>query len=258
MLYIRETGPSQAPTLLLLPGGGTGGWFYQPQIERLAEFHLLVPDLPEQGRSIDEKPFSIADAAWRMADLIRSRAHGGRAHAVGISLGAQTLVEMLATCPELVETAMVSSANVRGLPGAGLLKPYFRLAMPLRAIPFLVRLSMKNSSIPMQYYEDVLREAREMTLDSITHVTMESLQYRLPEGLERARAPVLVVGGQREYGVIRRSVQDLAKAIPGAQGRLVRNGIHAWNMQFPDLFAETLRAWIGGKPLPPELIPIIS
>src|SRR5450759_67986 len=253
-LYVSETGPATAPTIVMVPGGGTGGWFWTPQIERLADYHLLAPDMPEQGRSLGEKPFSVVDAAQRLAELIGSRGHGGRAHVVGISLGAQTVVQLLATCPEVVDHALVSSANVRGLPGAGLLKPYFKLMMPLRAVPWMLRLGMKNSGVPRQFYDDVLREAQEMTLDSLTHVTMESLNFRVPAGLVKVKSPVLVVAGEKEPGLMRASARDLAAAIPGAQGRLVKKGIHAWNLQYPDLFTQTLRAWIEGRPLPEGLV----
>jgi pimeloyl-ACP methyl ester carboxylesterase len=253
-LYVRETGPVSAPTILLVPGGGTGSWFWTPQIERLADYHLLVPDMPEQGRSVAEGPFTIVDGAQRLAELIRNRAHGERAHVAGISLGAQTLVQLLATAPELVEHAVISSANVRGLPGARWMKPYFRLMMPLRAVPWLVRLGMRNSGVPMQFYDDVLREAQETTLASLTHVTMESLDFRIPVGLDKVQCPVLVVAGEKEPGLMRASARDLVAAIPGAQGRLVKKGIHAWNLQYPDLFSRALRAWIEGRPLPEGLV----
>ena len=94
----------------------------------------------------------------------------------------------------------MSSANVRGLPGAGLLKPYFKLMMPLRAVPWMIRLGMKSNGVPMRFYDDVLREAQEMTLDSLTHVTLESLNFRLPAGLDQVKCPVLVVAGEKEPG----------------------------------------------------------
>src|SRR5258708_7572840 len=89
-LHLAEFGPAQAPSILFLHGGGVGGWSWRPQIEAFqADYHLLVPDLPEHGQSLDVAPFSMNDAAARMAELIHRRAHGGHAHVVGLSLGAQ-------------------------------------------------------------------------------------------------------------------------------------------------------------------------
>jgi pimeloyl-ACP methyl ester carboxylesterase len=253
-LYVRESGPVDAPTIVMLPGGGTGGWFWEPQIERLGDYHLLVPDLPEQGQSMAEKPFTLPDAARRVADLIHERARGGHAHCVGLSLGAQTLLQLLATEPALLDSALVSGANVRGLPGSSLLRPYFRMFMPFRAVPWLLRWSMQSGGIPQRFYPDVLAEAQATTLDAITHVTLESVSFRLPPGLAQVQARVLITVGQREYGLIKNSARDLTQAIPCAQGRMVPKGIHAWNMQYPDLFVRTLRAWMEFRSLPAELL----
>ena len=125
-LFVRESGPVSAPTIVFLHGGGVSGWSWQPQIEAFPDYHLLVPDLPEHGRSLAEAPFTIPDAAERVANLIRDRGHGGRAHVIGLSLGAQIAIQLLAAAPEIVDHALLSGALVRGLPGASLVRPYHR------------------------------------------------------------------------------------------------------------------------------------
>ena len=104
-LYISESGPSDAPSLVFLHGGGVSGWMWQPQVQAFADYHCLVPDLPEHGRSLAEKLLTIEDSATRVAQLYRERAHRGKAHVVGISLGAQVIVALLSQAPELVECA---------------------------------------------------------------------------------------------------------------------------------------------------------
>src|SRR5262245_14062037 len=48
----RETGPANAPTLLLLHGFPTAGHMFRDLIPLLAEsFHLVAPDLPGFGQS---------------------------------------------------------------------------------------------------------------------------------------------------------------------------------------------------------------
>ena len=108
-LYVDEHGPADAPTIVFLHGGGGAGWMWTPQVEALSsEFHLLVPDLPEQGRSTDGGQFTMASAAAQVADLVRTQSHGGRAHVVGLSEGAQVAVQLLADAPEVVLSAIAS------------------------------------------------------------------------------------------------------------------------------------------------------
>jgi pimeloyl-ACP methyl ester carboxylesterase len=84
-LCVREGGPDNAPTICFLHGGGVGGWMWRPQVEALQDtYHCLIPDLPEHGLSAAVQPFTIADAARRIAELIRERGHRGRAHVIGL------------------------------------------------------------------------------------------------------------------------------------------------------------------------------
>ena len=52
-LYFEASGPETARTIVFLHGGGVGGWMWRKVVAALqADFHCLVPDLPEQGRNI--------------------------------------------------------------------------------------------------------------------------------------------------------------------------------------------------------------
>ena len=182
-LFVRESGPISAPTIVFLHGGGVSGWSWQPQIEAFPDYHLLVPDLPEHGRSLAEAPFTFPDAAARIADLIRDRGHGGRAHVIGLSLGAQTAIQLLAAAPDLVDHALLSGALVRGLPGASLVRPTIAAYMPFRNIPALVRANMRSSAIPADYYQPFSEDTRALTTDALTHTLVANMTFRLPAGV---------------------------------------------------------------------------
>ena len=49
LLYVREAGLTEAPTIVFLHGGGLCRAMWQPQLDRLREYHCLAPDLLEQG-----------------------------------------------------------------------------------------------------------------------------------------------------------------------------------------------------------------
>jgi pimeloyl-ACP methyl ester carboxylesterase len=269
-IFIQESGPLTASTIVFLHGGGGAGWMWQPQVEALSDYHCLVPDLPEQGQSVDEKPFTIQGSAERIAELIRTRAHGGKAHVVGLSEGAQITVALLALAPELVERAMVSSALVRPIPGARLMTPElialsFRWSVPpFKNIEWWVRLNMKYAAgVPDKYYPQFSQTFCELTESGFTNLMVENQRFRLPQGLERVKVPTLVVVGKREYAAMRQSAHDLANAIPGAQAFEVNHTRkmslaeeHNWNLSAPDLFTQTIRSWINDQPLPSALQPL--
>jgi pimeloyl-ACP methyl ester carboxylesterase len=266
MLYTSVHGDPTHPTILFLHGGGGGGWMWQPQVQALKEdYHLLVPDLPEHGRSAAIKPFTISSSVDLIAELIRTQARGGKAHVVGLSEGAQITVALLAAAPELVDHAIISSALVREMPGmnwfgAGLWAATYRSIEPLNKYAWWARLNMRSNGIPERYLQETLETYKTLTAQAFAHVIVENQKFRLPAGLEKVAAPTLVVAGRREYKVMRQSVWDVAAAIPSAQACLVHHTRklslsqeHNWSMTAPELFTRTVQAWMEGQPLPPEL-----
>ncbi|WP_431230966.1 alpha/beta fold hydrolase [Mycolicibacterium psychrotolerans] len=115
-LFVRESGPADAPAIVFLHGGLLSGWTWRPVVERLPQYHCLVPDLPQYGKSFHLGPFEMTRAANAVAELIRGRVSTGRAHVVGYSLGAQVGVQLMATQPRLVDRAVFSSTFVNTFP----------------------------------------------------------------------------------------------------------------------------------------------
>ncbi len=252
-LYFKEYGVDNEQTIALLHGGGGAGWMWQPQIERLTDYHLLVPDLPEHGTSRDIRPFAFINAAAQVAGLIKAKAHGGRAHVVGLSLGAQTAVQMLSQSPDVIDHAVISGALVRSIPGVGLTRLMTQLYWPFKDAAWLIRANMKSYGIPDRFFPEFAADTKAMTLDSFVRVTMANASFRVPPQLDWVNVPTLLLVGQKELKVMHDSTRDLLTAIPSAQGCVVAKAIHNWSMQLPDLFTDTVRAWITDRVLPTNL-----
>ncbi len=269
MLYTEIIGQPSKPTILFLHGGGGGGWMWHLQSDVLKDsYHLLLPDLPEHGRSAELKPFSIAGSVALIVDLLRTQAHGGKAHVVGLSEGAQIAVALLTAAPELVDHAIISSALVRKMTGMSWFgfrtwKAMYKSIEPLNKYEWWMRLNMRSNGIPGRFLPDIRETYKSLTAEAFAHIIVENQKFRLPAGLDRVTSPTLVVGGRREYKVMRDSIRDVAAAIPHAQARLVQHSQklslseeHNWNMTTPELFTRTVRAWIEGLALPEELKPL--
>ncbi len=268
-LFFQSSGPASAPTIVFLHGGGVSGWMWQPVIERLPEYHCLAVDLPEQGGSRDIGPFSMALAAEKVGEVIRGQTRGGRATVVGLSEGAQVTVQLLASAPELVERAVVSSALLRPAPGAGMLNSpgmlawTYRLSVtPFKNSDFWIRLNMKYAAaVPEQFYPQFKQEFRAMTESGFVNLMLANQRYRLPAGLEKAAAPTLIIAGTKEYAPMKQSASDLAAALPNGKAVQLNLGAgsslakeHNWALTVPDLFAQTVQAWMEGSPLPVQLV----
>ena len=267
-LSFEAFGPKNAATIVFLNGGGAGGWMWQPVIQCLQDYYCLVSDQPEHGLNRAIAPFSMELAAEKAAELILRHARGGKACVVGLSEGAQVAVQLLATAPERVEKAVVSSALVLPIPGMGwaasraLLAWTYRLSIPpFKNSDWWIRLNMKYAAgIPFEYYSDFKKDFQEMTESEWTNLIIANQQFRVPVGLEKAEAPTLILAGKNEYPAMKQSARDLVKALPRASGGFINLGKnstmtkeHNWALTAPELFARTVRAWIEERPLPGEI-----
>lgn len=264
-LHFKSYHDEATTTLLFLHGGGGAGWMWQRVVDRLPEFHCLVPDLPEHGGSKEIKPFSLELAAQKAAELIREQAHGGKAIVIGLSEGAQVVVQMLATCPEVIEKAMISSALLLPMPGAkmysspGLISALFKMSVPpFRNSDWWIKLNMKYAAgIPDAFYPQFKADFQAMTESQFVNLLVANQTFRMPEGIENAKVPALIVCGSHEYKAMQDSAGNIASKISGSQVYQVNLGQdsslaseHNWAMTAPQAFADTIRNWLSGQPLP--------
>ena len=177
------------------------------------------------------------------------------------------MVALLSRHPEMVDHAMISSAILRPLPGSsmytpGLIKLMHRWFMePLKNNDWWIRLNMHYAAgIPDEFYEEFKRSFQSTTEDGLTNMMLANLRFRLPPGLEKVKSPVLVVTGSKEYKQMKESARDLLKVLPNARGVAVDLGNkatlaqeHNWALSAPELFTQTIAAFIEDRELPSEL-----
>lgn len=254
-MYVQETGSANSPSIVFLHGAGLSGWMWDRQVQYFSDYHCLVPDLPEQGKSAEVKPFTIRDCAEQVAQLIKTRAHLGKAHVVGLSLGAQVGIELLRICPEIIDHAVINSALVRKIPWAYYLAhPMANLLLPLSRSRMFAKLQAQAIKLPDQYFESYFSASKAISRDTVARIIQENTNFGLPSGLEQNQVPALILVGQKEVRIMRESAQDLVKVLPANSGYTILGIGHTFNFEAPELFNTIVRAWITDRPLPTEHI----
>lgn len=252
-LAFTALGDENEKTILFLHGGGAAGWTWLPAAECLKDrFHCLIPDLPQHGQSAGIGPFTMESAADLTAELIRVQAKGGKAIILGLSEGAQVGVLLLQRHPELVERAILSGVLCRPMPGSRLLTrailnwTHRLFVKPFQNSDWYIRLNMKQAvGIPEEYFPQFKADFQALTADAWANLMLANQQFRLPDGLDGYKHPVLVLTGEKEYGLMQASAQDLAAALPNASRQLVKlpgqvslAQSHNWPINDPALCAQ--------------------
>ena len=251
-LAYEETGPAGAPSVVFVHGLIASRWTWRQTMAQLLDYHCLAPDLPGHGESSVVPWKSIGDAACQVIELVRAKATGGKATLVGLSLGAMVALQALAEAPDAVSGVVVSGVNLLPLPWT--VRLFSLVMLPgMRSERF-----MKASAEGLRLPEDTLPLYR-ADLERLSRLTALSASlaasgFHLPKRLAGSSRPVLTLAGELENIRVLDSLHIVLKALPNAQACKVAGGRHAWTSEQPELWARTLCAWLGQKPLPEELI----
>ena len=256
-LFVREYGPVGAPAIVFLHGGKMSGWSWEPVVQRMQGYHCLVPDLPQYGKSFQHGPFEMGRAADAVAELIRTRAAGGRAHVVGFSLGAQVGVQLLATEPELVDRAVLCGTVINTTPCVGLTQ--FTLGTIARnpIYRWVVRRyrNVRHPPIPPANIDDYREDVRLIKGGQFANIVVASSGFTCPEGLGKSDSPTLFLTGGKEAGFVRRWAAALAQPMPNGVDTIAIGMRHNWPLRHPDLFSRTVNGWLTHGVLPPDIAP---
>ena len=219
MIQDEASGPPDGPPVLLLHGlAGSGRW-WRPTIGALAG-RFRVHALSLRG-------VRLAVAARELAGWMEEQGLA-RASLVGHSMGGLIGAELAAERPELVDRLVLVSAPLAPLGGYrrgawGLARGVARL--PPAFVPLLVADALRAGPV------NVLRGAH------------EAIGARAP-GLERIRAPTLLLWGDHDTLVPPRIGREAARRIPDARLVLIPAG-HNPMWQSPSAFNDALVAFLS-------------
>ncbi|NUM46564.1 MAG: alpha/beta hydrolase [Anaerolineales bacterium] len=253
-IYSTQSGSPANPAIVFLHGSPLTGRMWTPQLERLTEFFCLAPDLPGHGHSAAIPTRNLASVSEQVARLIRERVPGGRAHVVGLSYGGVIAQSLLKFAPEVVNTTILSGTSNRMarwlVETQRLNEPIMRLLKPEQ----LAGLVCQQFGIPKAYRQPMAGDFATFSASTMMDVLMTFTE--IPT-LTENQVPLLVLVGEKETFLAKQAARHLAKTIPHAHGYTVPALGHVWNLQNPDLFTETVRAWVNEKTLPSELRRIV-
>ncbi|MGC9468409.1 MAG: alpha/beta fold hydrolase [Anaerolineae bacterium] len=251
-LYVDETGTLGSTSIVFLHGIGTSGWMWWRQISAFADFHCLNVDLPGHGKSNHITWASLTGTAHQVAAVIQSRATNGRAHVVGLSLGAHITLGLLQHHPDLLQRAVLSGVTAAPMPNRILLKPQIALMSILKRRWF-ADIQAKSLNLPAHAQAAFTENLLAMSMATYRRIWEEVAEFQVPSALQHVDTPTLITAGGNESTIIRQAVNVIPEMMPHAQGRIAPGRGHGWNIEAPDLFNAMVRAWITGTLLPSGL-----
>ena len=247
-------------TILFIHGALSSHNEWRAVASHLPTYHLLIPSLPSHGSNASIRPFSTPSSARLLAKLIHDHAKNGRAHVVGLSLGAHIAIHLASRHPDVVADTVFASGINRFSPSAWTpVLPYVvyggQNLLELAPRSLRAYLIDEDASVPKLDDGTTTTCGMELCREIVASATSDQDREILP-----APARTLIVAPQKR-GLLptNDSVQDAKEVLEvmrkgNARSRavIVKTMRHAWDVQDPLFFAQTLMAWIEDRPLPEQ------
>jgi pimeloyl-ACP methyl ester carboxylesterase len=195
--------------------------------------------------------------------MIRQHAHGGQAHIVGISTGGFIAQELVRRHPDVVLS--VFAAGCCPLKGARILASQYPKILHFGLVALLKSpnsMFLKVSKwCPDLQNNTLLAEVKRNTGLRLTENGQRDTGAFQDEAVEEiAKLGIriaMIAAGQHDDIRGHQETAEKYRSLNHGEGLrsrawVVRDAVHAWNLQYPELFARGIKAWIEGWPMPSE------
>jgi pimeloyl-ACP methyl ester carboxylesterase len=256
-LHLRDTGPRDAPAILMLHGFGASLHTWEDWAAALVpQFRVIRFDIPGFGLTGPDPTGNYTDErSVEVIAALMDRLGVARAHLVGSSMGGRIAWFFAATRPERVERLVLLAPDGYASLGreygrAPRVPAMARLLPYMLPTPLLRRTMSAAYADPSVLTEELVQRYRDMLLvpgvrQAILDRTEQNVLVDPEPLLRRIQAPVLLVWGQRDAMVPVRNAADYRRVLPNSELATFPDIGHVPMEEAPARTLEPVRAFLS-------------
>lgn len=215
MLFVETDNPL-LPTIILMHGGGLSSWSLKNIVELLkSDYHVVTPIIEGHAEDNGETFISIENSSKKLLEYIDTKCSGNVFALGGLSIGAQIVVEVLSQRKDVAKYAVLESALVLPIVGVTLLTvPTYKLLYGLIKNRWFSKIQAKSLFVPDSMFEKYFTDSSKMSKQSLINITLSNGNYALKNSIKDTNTRVLIIVGEKELSIIKKSAKMLIGKIP--------------------------------------------
>jgi len=169
-IFYEEEGEANKELIIFLHSNLLSNWIWKNQRTSFEDYHCIYLDLPNHGNSYFKGNFLIKNSGELIKDLIEEKSSlkktnsrsVKKVHLVGISLGGQITLYLLAKYPELIDTAIVTGVNIYESPKKKSIDKIVDMLNKLKfdildnkSNKFLIKALLAEYGLEKEHYDDL-------------------------------------------------------------------------------------------------------
>ena len=246
-MNLKEYGDNSKDTIMLLHGGGLSWWNYREEAEKLKNsYHIILPIL--DGHSESDRNFtSIEDNAQEIVEYIINNYNGHIRLIGGLSLGGQILLEILSKKEDICDYAIVESALAIPMKATyKMIRPAFSMSYGLISKKWFSQMQFKSLKIKKDLFNEYYRDTCKISKEDMIAFMEANSKYEIKDSLSSTKAKVLVVVGDKERPIMKKSASIIHKKINGSRIKVLPNYYHGdFSINNPQQYVKAINELIA-------------
>ena len=247
-MIFKETDNKDLPTIILLHGGGLSNWSFQNIVKQLqSDFHVVTPIIDGHGEDGEEEFISISDSAMKLISYIDTQCNGKVFAIGGLSIGAQIVTEVLSHREDIAEYAIIESALVYPIKGtAEMTVPVYKLCYGLLKKRWFSKMQAKALCVSPDMFERYYQDSIKISRQSLINITLSNGNYDLKSSISNTKSKVLIIVGEKEIRIMKKSAQRLHDAIGGSELYIAPKMKHGEiSLRYPQKYIELMKSFFA-------------
>ena len=249
-MLFKETKKTKLPTIIILHGGGLSCWALTGIVELLhSDYHIVTPIIDGHGEDGENNFISIEDSAKKLIDYIEKQFNGKVFALGGLSIGAQIVIETLSQNENIAEYVILESALVLPISGTKLLTvPAIKLSYGLLKNKWFSKMQAKTLFISENLFEKYYYDSLKISKQSLVNIILSNGTYSLKENIKNTKAKVLIIAGENEINLIKKSANILNQKIQNSVLKFTKNMRHGeLSMKYSEKYVNIIKDFFNFK-----------